>query len=36
MVKQVLKKYKYPPDCQPRAIDMILAQAEVLSAEWGR
>jgi len=36
MVKQVLKKYKYPPDCQPRAIDTILAQAEVLSAEWGK
>jgi len=36
MVKQILRKYKYPPDCQPRAIETVLAQAEVLSAEWSR
>ena len=36
MVKQILRKYKYPPDCQPHAIETVLAQAEVLSAEWSK
>lgn len=33
---QVLIKYKYPPDKQQEAIDMVMKQAEVLSDEWSR
>jgi type I restriction enzyme R subunit len=30
----VLRRYKYPPDEQKVAIELILKQAEVLSAAW--
>jgi type I restriction enzyme R subunit len=35
MVKRILRKYKYPPDQQEEAIQTVLQQAEILSAEWG-
>ncbi|MFJ9534976.1 type I restriction endonuclease subunit R [Herbaspirillum sp. NPDC101396] len=34
MVKRILRKYKYPPDQQEEAIQIVLQQAESLSSEW--
>ena len=34
MVKRILRKYKYPPDQQEAAVQLVLDQAETLSAEW--
>lgn len=34
MVKRILRKYKYPPDKQEAAIDLVLEQAETLSEFW--
>lgn len=34
MVRTLLKRYKYPPDKQEEATEMVLRQAEMLSAEW--
>ncbi|BCX13328.1 MAG: DEAD/DEAH box helicase [Thermosynechococcus sp.] len=34
LVKRVLRKHGYPPDKQEQAAQTVLAQAEVLSAEW--
>jgi type I restriction enzyme R subunit len=34
MVKTLLKRYKYPPDRQDDATEIVLRQAESLSAEW--
>ena len=34
MVKRILRKYKYPPDQQEEAVQLVLQQAEQLSAEW--
>jgi len=34
MVKRILRKYKYPPDRQEEAVQLVLEQAETLSAEW--
>lgn len=34
MVRILLRKYKYPPDKQQEAIDLVLRQAEALSSEW--
>lgn len=34
MVKRILRKYKYPPDQQEEAVQLVLEQAETLSAEW--
>ena len=33
-VKRILKKYGYPPDLQDTAVQVVLQQAEVLSAKW--
>src|SRR5205085_1250582 len=33
-VKQLLRKYKYPPDAQDSATDLVLKQAEALGDEW--
>lgn len=35
MVKRILRKYKYPPVRQDEAVQLVLEQAETLSAEWG-
>lgn len=34
LVKRILRKYGYPPDLQDKAVQTVLQQAEVLSAEW--
>lgn len=34
MVKRILRKYKYPPDQQEEAAQLVLAQAETLCASW--
>ena len=34
MVKRVLKKYKYPPDQQDGAVQLILEQAQALGEAW--
>lgn len=34
MVKRVLKKYKYPPDQQENAVELVLQQAQSLGEEW--
>jgi len=34
MVKRILRKYKYPPDRAEEAVQLVLQQAETLSAEW--
>ena len=33
-VRQVLNKHGYPPDKQPKAIQTVIQQAELLSEEW--
>ena len=34
MVKRILKKHGYPPDLQDDAVKTVLAQAELLCADW--
>ncbi|HRP75047.1 MAG TPA: type I restriction endonuclease subunit R [Rhodocyclaceae bacterium] len=34
MVKRILRKYRYPPDRQDEAIELVLQQAEVLGEAW--
>ena len=34
MVKCILNKYGYPPDLQEQSVQTVLAQAELLCAEW--
>ena len=34
MVKRILNKNGYPLDLQEEAVKTVLAQAELLSAEW--
>ena len=34
MVRRILRKYKYPPDREARAIELVLQQAEILSEAW--
>ena len=34
MVKRILRKYKYPPDRQDEAAQLVLVQAEKLCEEW--
>jgi type I restriction enzyme R subunit len=34
MVKRILRKYKYPPDKQEEAVELVLRQAETLSSAW--
>jgi type I restriction enzyme R subunit len=35
MVKRILRKYKYPPDQQEAAIELVLQQAQVMGEAWG-
>ena len=34
MVKRILRKYKYPPDLQDAAVELVLQQAEVIGEGW--
>jgi type I restriction enzyme R subunit len=34
MVKRILRKYKYPPDRQDEAVELVLQQAQALGDEW--
>lgn len=34
MVKRILRKYKYPPDLQDAAVELVLQQAQVLGQLW--
>jgi len=34
MVKRILRKYKYPPDLQEGAIELVLQQAKALGEAW--
>lgn len=34
MVKRILRKYKYPPDQQDGAVELVLQQAQVLGEAW--
>ena len=34
MVKRILRKYKYPPDMESTAVDLVLQQAEALGQSW--
>ena len=35
MVRRILRKYKYPPDQQEAAVELVLRQAEALGEAWG-
>lgn len=34
MVKRILRKYKYPPDQQEAAVELVLQQAKALGEQW--
>ena len=34
MVKRILNKYGYPPDLREEVVKTLLAQAELLCADW--
>ena len=34
MVKRILRKYRYPPDQEKAAVELILQQAEALGEAW--
>ncbi len=34
MVKRILRKYKYPPDQQDAAVELVLLQARALAEAW--
>ena len=34
MVKRILRKYKYPPDLEATAVELVLQQAEALGESW--
>jgi type I restriction enzyme, R subunit len=36
MIKALLKRYKYPPDQEAAAIELVLQQTELISEEWTR
>lgn len=36
LVRRTLQRYKYPPDQQLEAVELVLQQAEVLSNAWTR
>ncbi len=35
MVKRILRKYRYPPDMEVAAVELVLQQAQALGEEWG-
>ena len=34
MVKRILKKYKYPPDKEKEAIQLVVQQAALVGEQW--
>jgi type I restriction enzyme R subunit len=36
MIKALLKRYKYPPDKEAEAVELVLKQTEVIAEEWAR
>lgn len=34
LVRRILQRYKYPPDKQPAAVELVMRQAEVLTDGW--
>ena len=36
LVRRTLQKWKYPPDQQADAVELVLKQAETLSSEWSK
>lgn len=36
LVRRTLQRWKYPPDQQADAVELVLKQAEMLSDEWSR
>ena len=34
MVRRILRKYKYPPDSQDAAVELVLQQAKALASAW--
>ena len=36
MVKRILRKYKYPPDMQDVAVELVLQQAQALGESWAQ
>jgi hypothetical protein len=36
MIKALLKRYKYPPDQEAEAVELVLRQNEEISEEWAR
>jgi len=34
IIRVILKRYKYPPDDQADAIELVMQQTEALSEEW--
>ena len=35
MVKRILRKYKYPPDQEEAAVELVLRQVQALGDAWG-
>ena len=35
-IKALLKRYKYPPDQEAAAIELVIQQTEIISEEWSR
>ncbi|MBX3654894.1 MAG: type I restriction endonuclease subunit R [Ramlibacter sp.] len=35
MVKRILRKYKYPPDEQDSAVELVLEQVQAIGDDWG-
>jgi type I restriction enzyme R subunit len=36
LIRQLLRKYKHPPEGQEAAIGLVLKQAEALADAWSR
>ncbi|MDO9316333.1 MAG: DUF3387 domain-containing protein [Burkholderiaceae bacterium] len=34
MVKRILRKYKYPPDHENAAVELVLQQAKAMGEAW--
>jgi type I restriction enzyme R subunit len=34
LVRRILNRYGYPPDKQPKAVQIVLEQAELLARDW--